>query len=51
MEPFFELMGLVIEFMKTPVTIYGFTFSYWDVVLYMIVFSAVCAFIRRLING
>lgn len=47
---FIGLMELVFDFMKTPITIYGFTFSYWDVFLIIIVFSAICVFIRGVFN-
>lgn len=51
MEIFARFMGMVFDFLKTPITIYGYTFSYWDIILYTLVFSAVIAFIRGWFNG
>jgi len=45
-ESFLKLMSLCLEFMKTPITVGGFTFSYYQIMIFTMVFGAVCILVR-----
>lgn len=45
MDVFIVFMGMVVNFMRTPLFIWGFQFSYWDVFLYVIIGFLVFRFI------
>ena len=46
MSDFLNVMKLVINFLKRPFSLYGFTFSLWDVVILIIITSIIVSFIR-----
>lgn len=48
MEFFIETMRMIIETYRTDFTLYGFTFSLWDVILLAFVCGAVTMFLSRL---
>lgn len=39
MESLIALINMCIEFMKTEITVYGFTFSFWGIFIFTIVAS------------
>lgn len=45
MEIIGEFFQLIIKFFQIPITVYGFTFSFWDVFLFTIVVSIIAYFI------
>lgn len=51
MENFFALMNGIIELMKTPLHIWGATFSLWGVFIFVCLGSLVFSFIGDLFNG
>lgn len=48
MDVFFAVMSNVFEFFTMPMTVYGFTFSWWDIILWSLLASVVFSFIGRL---
>lgn len=48
MSDFFNTMSLVINFFKHPFTLYGFTFSLWDVIVFILITGAIISFIRTI---
>ena len=50
MENVKAMFDATLAVFKIPITIYGFTFSYWNVFLFVIVAGIVLSFIRRLFN-
>lgn len=51
MEHFFALMSMIIDFMKTPIELWGFQFSLWGVFIFVMVGSIVFWFIGNLFDG
>ena len=51
MEYFISLMTQIIDFMKTPFTIWGYAFSLWDVFLLIMILSVVMRFISEVFYG
>lgn len=47
MNDFINFMAECFKFFKIPITIYGYTFSLWDVIL----FTAVACVLIRLVTG
>lgn len=45
MESFFDFMSVIIDFMKTPFSLWGFETSMWGIFLFVIVGSLVIHFI------
>lgn len=50
MENVKAMFDATLAVFKIPITIYGFTFSFWNVFLFVIVGGMVLAFIGRLFN-
>lgn len=50
MESFISFMGIIIDFMKQPFTIYGFEFSFWGIFMFVILGSIVMGFIGGLFS-
>lgn len=42
MDSFVNFFGMVIELFKIPITVYGFTFSFWNIFIFCLFASAVC---------
>lgn len=51
MEYFVSLMTQIINFMKTPFTIWGYAFSLWGVFMLIMILSVVMWFIGEVFNG
>ena len=45
MEQFAIFMTLIIEFMKTPVNLWGYETSFWSIMLFVMISGIVAAFI------
>lgn len=48
MDFFMQYFAGILQLFKTPLTIYGFTFSFWDVFLFTAAASIVLRFIGRI---
>lgn len=46
---FAATMAKIAEFLQIKMTIYGATFSFWDLMLWALIASVVCAFIREML--
>ena len=51
METLTSFFGMVIDLFKIPMTIYGFTFSFWDVLIFSLFASLVCFLIGGFYSG
>lgn len=51
MEDFLAFMNIIIEFMKTPLNLWGFETSYWGIFLFIMLGSFVFWFIGSIFNG
>lgn len=51
MEILATLFSKVIEAFKLPITLFGFTFSYWEVFCFVIVMSILCYIIGGIFSG
>lgn len=45
-----QFFAATVSLMKTPFTLYGFTFSWWEVFFWSIVAGLIIWFVRRLFN-
>ena len=50
MEDFLRLMTMIIDFWKTPFTVWGYTFSFWGVFMLVSVLSLVFCFICKIFS-
>ena len=50
MEYFTRLMSMIIDFMKRPFTVWGYTFSFWGVFMVIAILSLVFWFISEILN-
>lgn len=48
MESFGAMISLTVDIMKIPITIWGFTFSFWQVFLFSGFMTILAAFIGRM---
>lgn len=51
MEVLISFFGLVIELFKIPITVYGFTFSFWDIFIFCLFSSIICYLIGGFFSG
>ena len=51
MQPFFRFFEIILDFFKMPMTVYGFTFSFWDIALWGCVAYIAIRIIRGLLDG
>lgn len=51
MEYFISLMTQIIDFMKTPFTIWGYSFSFWGVFMLIMILSVVMWFIGEVFES
>ena len=51
MEVLQSWLSSVLDVFQVPITIFGFTFSFWDVFLWSIVAGLVLTFLGGLFNG
>ena len=51
MEHFVTFMTMIIDFMKTPINLWGFETSYWGSFLFVMLGSFVFWFIGSIFNG
>lgn len=51
MENLAIFFGLVVDLFDIPMTVYGFTFSFWDVFMFCLFASALCYFIGGFFSG
>jgi len=50
MENFTRLMSMIIDFMKRPFTLWGYTFSFWGVFMVITILSLVFWFISQVLS-
>ena len=48
---FTNLMSMIIEFMKTPFTVWGYTFSFWGVFMLAAILSMAFWFISEIFSS
>lgn len=48
MNDFLDVMNLVFSYFRHPFELYGFTFSLWDVIVFIFITSTIIAFIRSM---
>ena len=51
MEHFISLMTQIINFMKTPFTIWGYSFSFWGVFMLFMILSIATWFISEIFES
>ncbi len=51
MEILFSAFNAIMQGFKTPMTIYGFTFSFWDIMVFSALVSILGYFIGKVIYG
>ena len=51
MEYFLHFFEVVLDFFKMPMTVYGFTFSFWDIILWGCVAYIAIRIVRGLLDG
>ena len=51
MDSFLSALRVIMDGFDIPMTIYGFTFSFWDIMIFSVVVSILAYFIGRLIYG
>ncbi len=51
MDAFASALGAVVRVFQRPLTLYGFTFSWWEVFLFTIVASIVAIIIGGIFGG
>ena len=51
MEYFIILMSQIINFMKTPFTVWGYSFSFWGVFMLIMILSVVMWFIGEVFES
>lgn len=49
MDAFLMLMDLIFDFLQQPITIWGYTFSLWVVIMFGLMFSLVCLFVDNML--
>lgn len=50
MEVFTQYFAVIIEGFQIPFTVYGFTFSFFDLIIFSVVASILAGFIGRLMD-
>lgn len=50
MEEFARLMTMIIDFMKRPFTIWGYTFSFWGVLVLIAFLTVVLWFVSEIFS-
>lgn len=50
MEDFVNVMNIIFDALKTDFSLYGFTFSLWDVFMLILICSVVVTFLKILWN-
>ncbi len=50
MEYFGELLNLVLQLLRTPFTVFGYTFSTFSVLVLILVFDVVCLVLHGMFN-
>lgn len=48
MEYFLALMAQVYELLNMKMDIYGFTFSFWDIIMFGLIVTALFGFVRHM---
>ena len=51
MDAFIAVITAVVNLFKQKITLYGFTFSYWDALIWSLVAGIVISFIKGLLIG
>jgi len=46
---FLLFMSVILDFFKIEMNVYGFTFSFWQIILYSILIGIIARFFRGLI--
>ena len=50
MEVLVSFFAVIIEGFQMPFTVYGFTFSFWDLMIFSVVMSVLVGFVGRVLN-
>lgn len=50
MEVLVSFFSVIIEGFQIPFTVYGFTFSFWDLMIFSVFMSVLVGFIGRVVN-
>lgn len=50
MEHFTRLMTMIIDFLKTPFTVWGYSFSFWGVLIMVLILSVAFWFISEVFS-
>lgn len=50
MEIFTQYFAVIIDGLKMPFTVYGFTFSFWDLIVFSVIVSIIAGFVGRLLD-
>lgn len=50
MDIFTSYFAVIIEGLQMPFTVYGFTFSFWDLIIFSIIVSILARFVGRLMD-
>ena len=50
MEVLTQYFAVIIDGLKMPFTVYGFTMSFWDIMIFSVIVSIVSGFIGRLLD-
>lgn len=51
MQDFFNIMSTVFSFFTMDFTVYGFTFSFWDIAIWSAVVGLAVPFLFKLLSG
>ena len=50
MRDFIGMMGAIFQFLKIELNIYGFVFSFWQIMLFSIILSIIFKFLGGILN-
>lgn len=51
MDVFLSYMGVILDALQQPMSIYGFTLSFYDIAIWSMIASVVAGFIREVFGG
>lgn len=51
MQDFLNVMNIGLQFLKMPITLYGFTFSFWNIILWSLVVVIALGFVGAVISS
>lgn len=50
MQDLLSFLGKIYELFNMPMNIYGFVFSFWDIIMFTLVFGVLLGFVGYLFN-